>query len=310
MNERGSRVVFLLGAGRSGTTLLYKLLSLHKDVAYFSNYQNRYPNWPYLAYLQYILNQFPEYKRRSWFKEHGNAYFNERRGWMQSIVPTPSEAESVYASCGIPLTPTDDYHLQPQVAKCLQNRFERIRRMSHGQVLLTKRTANNRRVSILKKVFPDARYIHLIRDGRAVAYSLLRVAWWNDHVLYWTGKTPQEMIAKGANPLELAAKNWVEEMKVLEQGIAQIQSDLLLEVRYEELLCNPFEQLQRILDFMGVSAQKDAEFWDIIESLHLAPKKEKWMHKWTESELNMVLDLQDSTLRHWGFETGNVSLKY
>lgn len=300
MSKRGSQVVFLLGAGRSGTTLLYKLLSIHRDVAYFSNYQSRYPNWPYFAYLQHILNQFPEYKRQSWFKEQGNAYFNERRKWLHSIVPTPSEAESVYASCGIPLIPEDDYYLQPQMIECLQDKFECIRKIARGKVLLTKRTANNRRISLLNQIFPDARYIHLIRDGRAVAYSLLRVAWWNDHILYWAGKTPQQMTAAGFNPLELAARNWVKEMQTLEQGIALIQSSRLLEVRYDDFLRNPYEQLHRILDFMGVATQKDAAFWDIIESLHLAPKQEAWTRNWTDSELKVVLDVQGDTLHRWG----------
>lgn len=302
MSKRESRVVFLIGAGRSGTTLLYKILSIHQSVSYLSNYHKRYPNWPSLAYLQYILNRFPAYKRRSWFKDQGNAYFNERRKWLHSIAPTPSEAESVYTSCDIPLTPPDDYHLQPQVVACLQKKFERIRQMSYGEVLLAKRTANNRRMPILNKIFPDAKYIHLIRDGRAVAYSLLQVAWWNNHILYWTGKTPQQMVEAGFNPLELAAQNWVEEMQRLERGIALIQSNQLLEVQYHELLQDPHEQLQRILDFMDVTVKKDTTFWNIIESLHLAPQQEAWTCNWTKPELKKVLDLQGDTLRRWGFE--------
>ena len=301
--SRRSHVVFLLGAGRSGTTLLYKILSIHKSVAYLSNYLNRYPKCYFLAYLQYILNQFPEYKRKSWFKEQGDAYFNNRRKLFHSIVPTPSEAESVYTSCDIPLIFADDYRVQPQVAECLRNRFERIRRISSGQVLLTKRTANNRRIPILRQIFPNAKYIHLVKDGRSVAYSLLRVGWWDNHVLYWAGKTPQQMVTEGFDPLELAARNWVEEMQSLERGIALLHSNQLLEVRYDEFLLNPREQLQRILDFMEITPQEDAMFWDIVESLHLVPKQEAWICNWTESELRMVLDLQGDTLRRWGFET-------
>jgi len=301
MSRDKSRVVFLLGAGRSGTTLLYKILSAHSSVAYLSNYQRRFPNWTLLASIQRLLNQFPEYKRKLWFHEGGGAYFNERRRLLHSVVPIPSEAESVYASCNIPLVPVDDYRLQPQAAKCLQNKFERICRVSRSQVLLTKRTANNRRVPILRQIFPDAKYIHLVRDGRAVAYSLLRVAWWSEHVLYWTGKTPRQMIEDGFNPLELAARNWVEEMQSLEQGIDLIQSSRLLEVRYDELLRDPRDQLQRILDFMELSDPVDTAFWDIVESLHLAPKEEAWVNNWTETELNRVLDLQGDTLRRWGF---------
>lgn len=297
-----NRVVFLLGAGRSGTTLLYKILSIHPNIAYLSNYQNRYPNWLFLACLQSILNRFPEYKRQAWFKERGDAYFNERRRWLHSIIPTPSEAEAVYASCGISLTSAEEGQVQPQMIKCLQRKFEYIRQLAHGEVLLTKRTANNRRIPLLNKIFSDAKYVHLIRDGRAVAYSLLHVAWWSDHFLYWTGKTPRQMVAAGSNPLELAARNWVEEMHSLEQGIGLIQSNQLLEVRYDELLQNPHEQLIRILDFMEVPLRKDNVFWDTVESLHLSPKQETWERDWSESESKMVLGIQENTLRRWGFD--------
>ncbi len=235
MNEK-SNFVFLLGAGRSGTTLLYKMLSVHRSVAYLSNYQQRYPEWPSLACLQRLPNYFPELKRRSWFQEQGGASFNKRRKWTQFIVPTPAEAEPVYASCGAPLTPAEDFHLLPRVTNCLRERFERTLHASGADVLLSKRTANNRRIPVLKQIFPNAKYIHLVRDGRAVAHSLLQVKWWNDHTLYWTGKTPRQEVAEGANPLELAARNWVEEMHSLERGITLIEESKLLEVQYDELL--------------------------------------------------------------------------
>lgn len=302
MSVDGGKVVFLLGAGRSGTTLLYKLLSLHSEVAYLSNYQNRYPNLPIFAYFQSLLNQFPVCKRKTWFKDEGGAYFDHRRQWLHSIIPTPSEAEPFYTACDIPLTPNQNYLLRSESVDCLRNRFEKIRQLSQGHVLLSKRTANNRRIPILQQVFPAAKYIHLIRDGRAVAYSLLRVAWWDEHILYWTNQSPKQMVAAGFSPLELAARNWVEEMQVLEKGVATIPNDCLLEVRYEELLRQPLEQLIRIFNFMGVSALEDTEFWETIKSLKLQPKQENWMNKWSRTELEMVLSLQGNMLHRWGFE--------
>lgn len=300
MNSK-SNFFFLLGAGRSGTTLLYKILSAHREVAYLSNYLNRFPEWPSLANLQRLLNKFPEYKRKAWFQEQGGAYFNGSRRKILSIVPTPSECEPLYASCGIPLSLVGDYSLLPHTGNCLRERFEHILQASGAQVLLSKRTANNRRLSILKQIFPNAKYIHLIRDGRSVAYSLLHVKWWNDHILYWTGKSPRQMTAEGADPIELAAQNWVEEMQSLERGIALIQRNQLLEIQYDELLKDPHGQLKHILNFMGVTPQADAMFWEIIESLHLSPRQEAWSCNWTEQELKKVVTIQGDTLRRWGF---------
>ncbi|MBY0483654.1 sulfotransferase, partial [Nitrosomonas sp.] len=117
--------------------------------------------------------------------------------------------------------------------------------------------------------------------------------------------TPQQMVAAGFNPLELAARNWVEGMQTLEQGIALIPSSQLLEVRYEQLLQDPCDQLQRILEFMEVKAKSDETFWEIIASLQIAPKQEEWVRNWSESELGLVLAIQNDALRRWGYITAD-----
>lgn len=294
-------IVFLLGAGRSGTTLLYKVLAAHPDIGYLSNYQNRWPAWMATAFLHRLLNYFPETKRRAWFKKGGGAYFNEGRKWLHSIVPTPAEAESVYSLCGLPPTPAPDDVPNAELIACLRRKFARIRTLGGTRLLLAKRTANNRRIPQLARIFPNARYIHLVRDGRAVAYSLPRVAWWDDHVLYWSGKTPRQMVAEGADPLVLGATNWVEEMKSLEAGLPLISPSRLLEIRYEKLLEDPLEEVRRMIEFVGLGMNLSDDYRALVESLQLQPRAEAWGHSWTEEEKRRVADIQQETLRHWGY---------
>lgn len=294
-------IVFLLGAGRSGTTLLYKILAGHPDIAYLSNYQARWPAWPSTALLHRLLKKFPEAKRHAWFHKEGGAYFNERRKWLKSLIPMPSEAESVYRACGLPLTPNADFQPDKQLATCMNGRFERIRALAGAKVLLTKRTANNRRIPQLTRIFPGAKYIHLVRDGRAVAYSLPRVAWWDDHVLYWTGKTPRQMVAEGAESLTLAATNWVEEMKSLESGLPLIDPAQLLEVRYEKLLENPFEEIRRMVEFMGLDTNLPDEYRVLVESLQLKPRSESWLKNWSDEEKRHVHEIQFDALQRWRY---------
>ena len=44
--------IFIIGSGRSGTTILYRLLCLHPDLCWFSNYSNRFPYLPVLSSIQ------------------------------------------------------------------------------------------------------------------------------------------------------------------------------------------------------------------------------------------------------------------
>ena len=57
--------MFLIGAARSGTTLLYKALCLRGDSAYISNWVRRAPAAPQLAVLNRVARRFPEMRRRA-----------------------------------------------------------------------------------------------------------------------------------------------------------------------------------------------------------------------------------------------------
>ncbi len=299
---KGDRLVFLLGAGRSGTTLLYKILAAHRAVGYLSQYQVRFPRFPALALLHRVPNIFSELKRHCWFLEDGGAYFKSRGAPLCSLVPAPAEAEPVYRSCGMPLPPPQDYLPSAITAHCLSNRFEKLRRYSGAQVLLTKRTGNNRRIPQLNHIFPSAKYIHLVRDGRAVAYSLPRVFWWGDHPLFWAdSRTPKQMVEGGADPLEIAARNWVEGMKSIEQGIRFLSPDAVFQVRYEDLLKDPNSTVARILNFIMVDSHSDPRFLPLLRWLNVVPRKDAWPEAWSPEQVERVLTVQREMLERWGY---------
>lgn len=294
MNEFADNgdVAFLLGAGRSGTTLLYKLLSLHPGVAYISNYENRL-GWLPLGWLLRGIDAHPELKLAAWFN-HGNAYF-VRRPVTQKLVPTPVEGESVYAACGIPLQTSDDFVPSTDSADRLRRRFGKIRADFGARMLLSKRTANNRRVPVLDRIFPAARYIHLVRDGREVANSLAKVEWWPNHVLFWDGRRAIDMEQAGHQRLELCARNWVNELAALENGLARIDSARIHELRYEELLQDPVQQLASLLAFLGV--QMTREYADAVRSLQLSYRPFDWQNVWTKDESDRVMNEERATLQ-------------
>lgn len=299
--DGGRRVVVLLGAGRSGTTLLYKVLATHPEIGYFSNYQARFPGAPDTARLHRLLRGRPDLVRRAWFGDDGGAYFGVRRRWHKALVPTPAEAEAVYHACGLRVDTALEDRLSDESVAGLRRVFEAARRAGGAAVQLTKRTANNRRVAQLLQAFPEARFLHIVRDGRAVASSSLVVDWWPDHVLHWCGQTPRQMAAAGHDPLEVAARHWVESMQVLEQGLALLPSGSLLQLRYEELLERPADAAGRILNHVGVTRQAP-QFWSILESLGLSSKPEGWRKRWTPDQLARVEAIQGGTLQRWNYQ--------
>jgi hypothetical protein len=127
------------------------------------------------------------------------------------------------------------------------------------------------------------------------------VAWWDQHTLFWVGKTPSQMVAEGADPLVLAATNWIEEMKFIEAGLPLIEPGRLLEVRYEMLLENPLEEIRRMAEFMGLGASLPDEYRTLVASLQLMPRVESWLKGWTPEEKQRVADIQLDVLNRWGY---------
>jgi LPS sulfotransferase NodH len=295
------KVVFILGSGRSGTTLLYKLLAAHPAVGYLSNYQSRLPALPGMAAMHRIPQHSLALKRKAWFGGQGNAYFEGRRKWSQFWVPAPAEAESVFARAGIPPTPAPGFVLNQPGLSCLRQTFQTVLHQGGGEVLLCKRTANNRRVAVLRQAFPRCRFIHLVRDGRSVADSLVKVGWWADHQLFWAGKTPRELKAEGASELHIAARNWVEGMQQIEQGLLQVEASMKHTLHYEQLLADPHGELRKLLRFMGVQAYANPEYEAFITSLSIKPVEASWRRKWSAADCESVTALQRDTLVRWGY---------
>ncbi|WP_169516976.1 sulfotransferase family protein [Azohydromonas australica] len=295
------KVVFILGSGRSGTTLLYKLLAAHPAVGYLSNYQSRLPALPGLAMMHQIPRRSMALKRKAWFGGQGNAYFEGRRGWSQFWIPAPAEAESVFERAGIPPTPPHDFVLAETGLGRLRNTFESVLQQGGGDVVVCKRTANNRRVAVLRQAFPRCKFVHLVRDGRSVADSLVRVGWWADHQLFWAGKTPRELKAEGVSELHIAARNWVEGMHQIERGLQTVEAASKHTLHYEQLLADPHDELRKLLRFMGVQAYADREYEDFIASLSIKPVDASWRRKWSAADRESVTALQRDTLIRWGY---------
>ncbi|MCP4001715.1 MAG: sulfotransferase [Gammaproteobacteria bacterium] len=295
--EGNLRATFLVGAGRSGTTLLYKLLCLHPDIAYISNYENRLKWFPDGLAARLIANKTGS-KINTWFNQGGNAYFT-RRPLEKRIFPTPHEGESVYESCGLTLRHKPNYKPSDTIKNHLRQRFAKIQNGAHAQLFLSKRTANNRRISQLHSVFPEAQYIHLIRDGREVAHSLSLVEWWNNHTIWWDGRTAIEMELAGEERLSICAKNWAFEMQEINKQLAPINRRNILDLRFENLLNNPINTLESVLRFLGLPLTQ--EFNNAINSLKLKQGSAAWTKHWTSNDLACVMREQEPLLNALGY---------
>lgn len=107
----------------------------------------------------------------------------------------------------------DDVNVRLYYAEKLKN--------SNVKVLIDKNVRNSLRISYILKLFPRAKFIHLIRDGRAVAAS------WRK----WAIKTN-----KPDKTIEGAARQWVQYITAIKKKKEHLKR--YEEIRYEDLCKN------------------------------------------------------------------------
>lgn len=304
---RQARVGVLLGPARSGTSLLYRTLCLHPDAAYVSNWVRRRPGLPGLAVLDRLPRALPGLRQKAWFGEDSNAYrYDQRRTALERLFPQPTEGEPLFRACGLVQHAGEQPLPRDEQVTRLRRAARGIVRASGARVLLTKRISHNRRVPELDAAFPDAVFVALVRDGRAVASSLARVDWWLDDVLWWSGTTPREWAAAGGDPWEACARNWVEDVDAMEAGLAGLPPERVVRLRYEDFLADPVPVLQRVAAAVGLDPD-EPRWLAALRRLDFPDRNDAWRTRMPADAVETVERLQGPVLARYGYPVGGAA---
>ena len=291
--------LFLVGAPRSGTSLLYKALCLHRDVGYISNWVARFPAAPQLAVANRLAAHLPSAQRRVWFGGGDSAYvYGTRRSLWARAFPMPVEGEPVYRHAGVPeAAASGDANVRAALARA----FARVRRASGGTVVVSKRIANNRRIPLLATAFPEARFVELVRDGRAVAASLRRVDWWPESRLWWRDDvTPSAAEAAGADGWELCARAWVEEAAAARNGLATLDPGRVLSTTYERFVAAPHAVLDEVAGFGRVQPGDD-RWRRRLASVRFPDRNQAWRTDLPADAIATIERVQATALTSHGY---------
>jgi hypothetical protein len=295
--------VFIVGAARSGTSLLYRTMALHPDATWFSNWVFRFPLLPQLSALNAVSRRLEDRRSAVWFGSSGdNAYvYGAKRPLRDRAFPQPVEAESVYRRAGVPeLGQRGVTEVPAEAVSRLRDAFVTASAWDRRRVHVAKRIANNRRIPLLLEAFPQARFLEIVRDGRAVAASLAKVNWWAESEVWWYGGNPATWRQDGRDEWELCARNWVEEVGAVRAGLADVPADQQLSVSYESLVGDPQATMRRVLEFSGLDPD-ESRFTRGFARVGFPNKNERWRTELDADALGKVERIQGDELRRYGY---------
>jgi len=137
-------------------------------------------------------------------------------------------------------------YASPAVIRSIRDWFELER--GSARLLVEKNPRNSLRIPFLRAVFPEAKIIHIVRDGRDTACSLLPgiggAEWMHLKPPRW-----KEWM-NGHSGVVRCALAWQE---VVEIALSDLETVPHLRVKYENLVVDPFGVATALQDYLGLS---------------------------------------------------------
>ncbi|HKO88322.1 MAG TPA: sulfotransferase, partial [Burkholderiales bacterium] len=131
--------------------------------------------------------------------------------------------------------------------------------------------ANSFRVEFLHQVFPDAKFIHVVRNGLSVAQEIAqrgdKQGWWGRRGYKWqqiaelASRSPDtaQALALCENNFDRGLLEWRMSIEAIESARTRLPNEQFLEIRYEDIAERPSESLERAREFIGLA---DDALWE------------------------------------------------
>src|SRR5262245_42051840 len=224
------RPVFLIGCGRSGTTILGTALSHHPAIAYLNEPR------------QLWIRCYPE--TDIW------SPLADRRGGALAL---------------------DASACRGRRTRRLRSLFAEELRKSARRQLVEKLPINSFRLPFIDAMFPDARYLHIVRNGVEVAASIARECaerdWYGAHDYKWrqlvrfADRRPEtaSLPAHCSDDFARGLLEWRLSVECARAFCSALPASRHLELRYEALVADPPGTLADVERFIGVPPDPDVD---------------------------------------------------
>jgi hypothetical protein len=295
------RPLFVIGTGRCGLSPVMDLLTAHEDLAWPSQYNRRFPDTPAVSMLSRLTDHRPFSSRRLGWKlpVHDEAY----PFWQSMFNGFAEPDRDLYAT---DVTPFVADRMRCGVADIV--RFQRKRRF-------TAEYSGWSRIGFMQEVFPDAQFVHVIRDGRAVVNSFLHVGWWRGYegVHRWQFGLPtaeeQALLAQhGDSFVARAGIHWRRLVRSIVTAAAALDPQTYRVVRYEDLVTDPVGITLDTLTWAGLPTdrpqlERRLDAVPIFDANTSAFRIPSWRENLSSDQIAVLDDMLGDELRRFGYHS-------
>jgi hypothetical protein len=166
------------------------------------------------------------------------------------------------------------------------------------------------RIGFLQELFPDAKFIHVYRDGRAVANSLLAVDFWRGWLgpAQWRwGELDRQQQAEweqhGKSFVALAGIQWKLMMSAMDRAARDVPTTNLMQIRYEDFTREPVSCFKKAVEFCELAWS--GRFEQSVREHRLETANDKWERDLTPAQQAILEAVLRDSLVRYGYAPDN-----
>lgn len=219
---------FVCGVIKSGTTWLERILDSHPEVV--CRGEGHFGSDLY-SLLSEAMNTYNEAMPKK-----GKAFAHSNSTTKYSDVPSYNNTDQ-------------DFIITTTIGLMMAKWLDRETDLTEVKCVGDKTPSNLVNMQLLSRLFPMAKFIHIIRDGRDVAVSA-----WNFNMNTDIGATIRQW-GNFRKFVPWAAEAWANEIKV-NREVGLSYGERYIELRYEDLVANPHKEASRVFQYLDVDISK------------------------------------------------------
>lgn len=318
--------IFVVGTGRCGSTLLSNMISLHPDILSLSEF---FVSLSPYGFTKKIINGRAFWEMLSTPRAKVDLMMKHRIGipeflyssdkgvppiLLMTLPHLTNEPEVLFEELQLYVLTLPEDALSTQYIRL----FEYLKKKFNKQIWIERSGGSLRYITKLLELYPNAKFVHMYRDGRECAMSMrrhnaFRLTMVQTLIKEKIGKDPfADSISEAETeklgelsrllpdrferdafnlldiPIERFGSLWSSQILQGVQYLKQVPPSNMLHLSYEKLLSNPEEELSSFLQFVLPNHEDQENFIRKAADLVQSNKKDTWRELSQEEQENLT----------------------